>query len=132
MSIGPFRVSRRGNFVVRQTILQCAFAELRQIGQTWKHDVGRDAMELGRAAGDAIKLLDGEFKRAVIGRATAEQRSEPPDFENGLYGAFAERVLVADNYGATVILQSGGENFASRSALATGQNDHRPGVHDAR
>ena len=89
-------------------------------------------MQLGRAAGDAIEFLNGQFQRAIILRTAAEQRSEPANLENRLHGAFAESVLVAHDHRAAVILQRRGENFARRRALPAGQNNQRSGVGNAR
>jgi hypothetical protein len=35
---------------------------------------------------------------------------------------------IADDQGATIILQGAGQNLRSRSAQAAGQDDHRPGI----
>jgi hypothetical protein len=54
-------------------------------------------VELGRATGNAIKILNGQFQRAVLVGMAAQQRGEPADWENRLHGSFPERVLVAHN-----------------------------------
>ena len=59
MAVRPFRVFRFGNFVVRQRVFECAFAELRKIAQARQDNIGGHAVQLRRAARDAIKFLDG-------------------------------------------------------------------------
>src|SRR6266571_3721603 len=99
MGIGPFRVLRLRHFVVGQTVLQRAFAELGQVTQTRQDDIGCDAVQLCRATGDAIKFLDGQLQRAILVRMVAKQRSESADWKNRLHSSLAEGVFVTDNYG---------------------------------
>ena len=73
MRVRPLGVFRFRHFVVGQAILQRAFAELRQIGQRRQHDVGCDAVQLSRAAGDAIKFLDGQLERAIFLRTRCRE-----------------------------------------------------------
>src|SRR6266487_7033142 len=101
MRIRPFRVFGGWDFIVRQAVLERTFSKLGQIAQTRQHDVGGDAVELGRAAGDAIKFLDGQLKRAVILGTASEQRSKSSDLKDGLHRAFSTRVFVADNHRAS-------------------------------
>src|SRR5205809_2387702 len=89
-------------------------------------------MELRRAAGHAIKFLDSQLQRAVLIRTAAKQRSKPADRKNRLHRSFAERVLVADDYRACIILEGGRKNLAGRRALPAGQNHQRPRIGDAR
>src|SRR2546425_3476361 len=89
-------------------------------------------MELGRAASDTIKFLDGQLQRAILLGMTAKQRSKPANGKNRLHGSFAERVLVTDNYGAPVILESSRENFAGGRALPASHHQQRSGICDSR
>ncbi len=89
-------------------------------------------MELGRAAGNAIKFLDGQLERAVILGTASEQRSKSSDLKDRLHRAFSKRVFVADNHRPSIILERRRKNFASRSALPAGQDDQRPGIGNAR
>jgi len=66
MTIRPFGIARFWHFVVWQTILQCAFTKLGKISQSRQDDIGSDAVQLGRAAGDSIKLLDRQFELANV------------------------------------------------------------------
>src|SRR5439155_19691652 len=103
--------------IIGQAVLQRPFSELRQVAQTWQHDIGSDSMELRRAPRDTIKFLDGQLERAIILRTAAQQRSESSDLEDGLHRAFPERVLVADNRRASIILKRRRKTFAGRGDL---------------
>ena len=131
MRIRPFRIFRLGYFIVRQAVLQRALAKFGQITQARQHNIGGHTVELRRAASDAIEFLDGQFQCAILVGMIAKQRREPADWENRLYRSFSERVFVADNHGAPVILQSSRKNFAGGRALAAGQDDQRSGISDA-
>src|SRR4051812_47122613 len=87
-------------------------------------------MQLGRAARDAVELLDGQLQRAIILGTASEKRSEAPDLENRLNRSFSKGVLVPDNQGPSIILQGRGKNFAGRGTLPAGQHNHRPVVGD--
>src|SRR5437899_7217338 len=77
-------------------------------------------MELGRAASDTIKFLDGQLQRTILLGMTAKQRSKPANGKNRLHGSFAERVLVTDNYGAPVILESSRKDFGDKNTFGKG------------
>ncbi len=59
MGIGPLGVFRSRHFIVGERIFQRALAEFGQVGQGREDNIGGDAVELGRAAGDAVEFLDG-------------------------------------------------------------------------
>src|SRR5207248_8497302 len=130
MTIRPFGIARFWHFVVWQTILQCTFTKLGKISLSWQDDIGSDAVKLGRAAGDSIKLLDRQFELAIVIGTTSKQRGEAADRQNCLNGAFAECVLVANDHGAAVILEGGSEDLAGGRALPAGQNNQRTAVSD--
>src|SRR6266404_9571164 len=132
MRIRPFRVFGGWDFIVGQTVLERTFSKLGQVAQARQHDIGSDAVELGRTTGDAIKFLDSQLKCAVILGTASEQRSKSSDLEDGLHSAFSKRVFVADNHRASIILEGRRKNFASRSALPAGQDNQRPGISNAR
>ena len=89
-------------------------------------------MELGRATSDTIKFLDGQLQRTILLGMTAKQRSKPANGKNRLHGSFAERVLVTDNYGAPVILESSRKDFAGGRALPASQHHQWPRICDCR
>src|SRR3984893_17892985 len=132
MRIRPFRVTRLRDFIVSQAILERAFAKLRQIRQCRQDDVRGDTMKLGRAAGDAIKFLNGQLERAIILRTAAEQRRESSDLENRFYRVVAVSVLARNNHGAAIMLQDGSESLAGRGASPASQNNEWPRVSDSR
>src|SRR5439155_25326840 len=63
---------------------------------------------------------------------TAKQRSKPANGKNRLHSSFAERVLVIDNYGAPVVLESSRKDFAGGRALAASQHHQWPRIGDSR
>src|SRR5207248_10628788 len=108
MTIRPFGIARFWHFVVWQTILQCAFTKLGKISQSRQDDIGSDAVQLGPAAGDSIKLLDCQFELAIVIGTTSKQRGEAADRQKCLARTFAKCVLVGYDHGPAIALQRGG------------------------
>src|SRR5260370_14549924 len=98
MRIRPFRVFGGWDFIVGQAVLERTFSKLGQIAQTRQHDVGGDAVELGRADGNAIKFLDRQLERAVILATSSVPRNKSSDLNDRLHRAFYKRVFVTANY----------------------------------
>ena len=78
-------------------------------------DVGGDAAQLGGAAGDAVEGGGGGLERAVPSAAQRQQR---------LHRALAVGMRIADDDGASVVLQGAGDDLGGGGADAVDQHDH--------
>src|ERR1035437_1429584 len=113
------------DLIPRERVGQGRLADGQEVINRREHNAGPHALQLrGRAVWQVI-FLDGKLGGAGLDGRAGELRDEVLHLEHGLHGALAVRRAVADDDGATVILQGARDDFRGGRTEAIDQHRER-------